>query len=63
MEMSLLERKHSTGLAGLRGLLGLFGGKGRLERWSDPALHIGLRTATGTVHEEHGVEVLPEHQP
>lgn len=32
MEMSLLERKHSTGLAGLRGLLRLFGGKGRLER-------------------------------
>ena len=23
----------------------------------------GLRAAAGVVHEEHGVEVLPEHQP
>lgn len=55
--------KHATGLAGLRDLLRLLSGKGRLERCSDPAFHIGLRAATGAMHEEHGVEILPEYQP
>lgn len=63
MKMSFLERKHSTGLSGWRGLLRVFSGKGRLERCSDPALHIGFRAATGAMHEEHGVEILPEYQP
>lgn len=30
---------------------------------SDPAPHTGLRAAAGAVHEEHGVEILPEYQP
>ena len=63
MKMRLPERKQPTGLPGLRGLLRLFSGKGRLEQCSDPALHIGLRAATGAVREEHGVEILPEYQP
>lgn len=64
MKLSFPERKYSKELSGLRGPVGRFSA-GMETGWkmSDPAPHTGLRAAAGAVHEEHGVEILPEYQP
>lgn len=63
MKLSFPEKKYSKGLSGLRALLRFSAGMKTGWKMSDSTLHTDLRAAAGAVHEEYGVEILPEYQP